>query len=138
MAEPGALQLDLSFDKNEASLVEFRDGEFCGTGPIGCAPYSLPFPFTTLQSGHSLTINPESPANWNSYGQGQMAVVDVSNAANPLTDAYIAGTNVIGTEELVVARVTLKDNFPPHRPFKMTAKDIIVGVRSNPTPPRWI
>jgi hypothetical protein len=126
MPEPASLQMNLSFDVTKGTLTSFRDGDFCGPG--GCVSYAMPFPFTTLQSGHSLTINPESPSNWNSSGTGQMAVVDVNNAANPLTDAFISGgTTVSGTEEMISATVTLKENASPNRPFKMKAANIIVG-----------
>ncbi len=86
--EPAALQFTLAWDDTKAHIVEFRD-EVCAdpADPTTCVDVPVP-PSPLYPSGHTASLAPDpDPANW--AGSGQVLLVNLTDPASPITDAYL-------------------------------------------------
>ncbi|NUN15937.1 MAG: hypothetical protein HUU55_20110, partial [Myxococcales bacterium] len=116
-------QIELSFAPGVAQVSTFSDGEVC-FAPGFCFPYQIPLPFTQLQSGHSVSLNPDQAFLW--FTGGEMLIAHLSDATVPLSDAYMMGNVVIGDPMMISIHFTLNVDIPANAPLEVVATKVVV------------
>ncbi|NUN16022.1 MAG: hypothetical protein HUU55_20535, partial [Myxococcales bacterium] len=120
-----AIQLTMGYDENRVTLATFSDGEFCPLPGVCLFPYTIPAPFGTLQSGHSVNLSPADVFSWN--GGGEMLLAHLSSPETLLTDAYLDGGVIINDPVMIVAEFTLDVDIPVNDPVVVTASNVAVA-----------
>jgi hypothetical protein len=125
-----AIQLTLNWDASKLGVDFFSDGEFCPAPTVCIGPYTLPEPFTSLQSGHLMEINPKPLSAWNGangVGKGQLLIVHLSNPETPLSSGEVVNGVVVGEPTFMLAHFTLKQNIPASAPVLITLTEVSVA-----------
>ncbi|GMV39404.1 MAG: hypothetical protein AMXMBFR64_11200 [Myxococcales bacterium] len=118
------LQADWAWDATAASLDQLQDGEKCFT-PEFCVPWLIPSSFSALQSGHSVNLDPTTPATWT--GAGHMLLANVQAADVPLTEAWLEGPILHGESHVVTALFTLKKDIPASSPVPVSLSNLVMS-----------
>jgi hypothetical protein len=106
-------------------VLEFVDGTLC-VGPNGgppCVERTLPSPFQTLDSGHTLGLSGGTPEAFTS--SGLLLLVNYSDPTAALTDAALSGGGVSGDPVVVVVRLRLDSAFGADAPAVIAVTDAL-------------
>lgn len=117
-----AIQFSVGYDESRVTLTTFSDGEFCPLPGVCIFPYTIPAPFGTLQSGHSVNLSPSDVFSWN--GGGEMLLAHLSSPETLLTDAYLEAGVIINDPVMIVAEFTLDVDIPVNDPVVVTASNV--------------
>ena len=119
--DPTGVQFEFSKD-GIAEFTHITDGEFCPNGL--CIPYSIPDVFTTLQTGHSVSLAPVDITAWGPGGS--VIIADTASSGDPIIDAYYSGTTLVGEPKLFSLHFILLDDVDPQFPLPVHMNSILV------------
>lgn len=121
------IQIAFEYDSTKASLDFFSDGLFCPAAGVCVGPYTIPEPFSNLQSGHIMKLNPVKLTDWNpasGLGYGQLIIVHISAPDTPLTGATLSNGIISGDPVMLKAHFKLKQDIPANNPILIYAPQI--------------
>ncbi|GMV40339.1 MAG: hypothetical protein AMXMBFR64_20550 [Myxococcales bacterium] len=119
-----ALQLTLHYD-TRLVFNQISDG----VHPIFGFPWTIPSPFSSLQSGHSLSMQPNQLSNW--VGVGTMILANASDPTVPLTDAWIQQGVVMGDPVLMTLHFTIDQSIPPGAPAEVWVTGVAAADKTS-------
>jgi hypothetical protein len=103
------LQLTLSYDTTELSLIGFYDN-LCFDG-VGC--FDLPVAgqgAQPLSSGHQVSAAPPTLSAWDNDGFGALILVHLQDITTPITTAQYNGGVLVGDASFITMKFTLLED----------------------------
>ena len=119
-----ALQLTLHFDPRLV-LDHMSDG----VHPTFGFPWTIPTPFSSLQSGHSISMQPNVLSNW--VGSGTIIMANASDPTVPLSDAYLDQGVVIGDPVVVKLHFVIDQTILPASPAEVWVTGVAAADKTS-------
>lgn len=120
---PVAAQFRLSYESSLLTLEGYADS-ICA-GPLNtppCVDTVVP-PAPLFPTGHTATLVPEQPNDWN--GTGAAFLYNPQNPDAALSDAFLLAGQLIGDAEILSVRFVLGADIPEATPAWVTLSDVL-------------
>ena len=115
---PVNLQVRLGLDPR-LSVVTLCDG----IHPTLGIPWTIPSPFTVLQDGHSVLMEPGDLASWTDHAF--VILAHLQDIYQPITDAWVDGAGAIHQDPTVFSlSIELLDDIPIGAPAEVRVSDV--------------
>ena len=119
-----ALQFTMTYD-TRLILDHFSDG----VHPTIGVPWTIPSPFSSLQSGHSVSMQPNVISNW--VGSGTIILANASDPTAPVTEAWLDAGVVQGDPVVMTIHFVIDQPIPAGTPAEVRISNVSAADKTS-------